>query len=553
MKINAIGNHSINASQLSQNFLDGLLDKKINQMALIAIGLVVAAITAYCLIKLCFKPKAETSQGEDDSQNPGQVAEKEKSEPATESPVIETAQPAESPKTDQKEKSHNIDTPPAEHSKEEPQEKVEKEGSPQPEEVKAGPETPKVEKREPEEILADPKVEPTTVEVEKDDPLTAEEKEARDPHVRNVLLVGRSRSGKSSFLNVLKDMCHIVPPLTLFYTTREPVLTELKIADYTLRVLDTPGLFEQASVDAKEPARTNEELVALIKKIAQEIFGGKDFENVDTIIFTASFETGINPNDVDAMNIFLPELPKETKKHFVITRADNHTDLWREAILEDLPKHKQLKALIENHFGGIDNVLFSSALDVHKNINIEDGDDLHSKIVKVFHDRERLIEFLLPEKEEKDAKERRKSEIIQKAKAFIKAYPYPNLNPLESTYLTAYCQAVEPTLSVGKGGSDPKTPDERQRRFLLIKEAFTHGVESKDLDVDMRTRLSKIKRAAAHSAHSSPMIRESAVSRTLELIDEMSDAQLDNLSKCTVKTPPADPALKPADDADEDI
>ena len=235
MKINVLSDYSINASQLSQNFFDGLLDKKINQMALIAIGLVVAAITAYCLIKLCFKPKAETSPGDDDPKQPGKAEEKEKTEPATESPVIETAQPAKSPKTDQKEKSHNIDTPPAEHSKEEPQEKLEKPASP-------CSETPKIEKKEPVENSADTKFEPTTVEVEKDDPPATEEKEARDPHVRNVLLVGRSRSGKSSFLDVLKDMCHIVPPMTLFYTTREPVLTELKIADYTLRVMDTPVL-----------------------------------------------------------------------------------------------------------------------------------------------------------------------------------------------------------------------------------------------------------------------------------------------------------------------
>ena len=156
-----------------------------------------------------------------------------------------------------------------------------------------------------------------------------------------------------------------------------------------------------------------------------------------------------------------------------------------------------------------------------------------------------MIEHLLPEKEEQDAKERRTSELGQRAEAFKKAYKYPVLEQLESADLTTYCQAVEPELPVGKGGSDPKSPDERQRRFLLIKEAFTDGVQ--DLDVEMRARLSKIKRAATYVR-----TREKAVSLTLKLIDEMSDAQLDNLSKCIVKTPPADPALKPADDAEED-
>ena len=150
-------------------------------------------------------------------------------------------------------------------------------------------------------------------------------------------------------------------------------------------MLWTRQFFEVARADAKEPARTNEELVALMKKIAQEIFGGQGFENVDTVIFTASFETGINSNDVATMNLLLPEVPKETKKNFVITRADLHSDLWRKNLLKDLSQHKDLKELIENHFGGII-VLFSSALDVHKNIDINDSDDLHHEIVKVYTD-----------------------------------------------------------------------------------------------------------------------------------------------------------------------
>jgi predicted GTPase len=62
---------------------------------------------------------------------------------------------------------------------------------------------------------------------------------------RNIMLIGRTRTGKSTIKRILLDPTFVPDEFTL-YSRRDPVVESFHICDnnIVLNIIDTPGLFE---------------------------------------------------------------------------------------------------------------------------------------------------------------------------------------------------------------------------------------------------------------------------------------------------------------------
>lgn len=242
----------------------------------------------------------------------------------------------------------------------------------------------------------------------------ARKKDAADrkaQKVVNVLMVGRSRSGKSTLMEMLQDPFYISPDMNLFYTTAQPKQTEIKLNDYTFRVLDTPGLFENVASNSLINKRSNEEIAQLIEAKISEVFGGEAYGNVDAVIFANSLRTGVNDQDIESIKFFVPKFGTHSKKLFVVTRSEDQTDDVIEKLRNQCAQHVQMGPLIQEEFGGKEQILFTGALSkdylIFKSF-------AQARVLRVIALRERLIDALLPDTVTSAEKEEFHSQEIDK-------------------------------------------------------------------------------------------------------------------------------------------
>merc|ERR1712137_1031336 len=120
---------------------------------------------------------------------------------------------------------------------------------------------------------------------------------------RNVLMVGRTRSGKSTTLEVLKDPCYTPPNDTIFSETVDSKCWSFALkrrsqdgrtVDYSLNLIDTPGLFEVKGGQSGEE-RTNEVIKNTISQCLEN-----EITHIHAIIMFVTFEAGINREDIQA-------------------------------------------------------------------------------------------------------------------------------------------------------------------------------------------------------------------------------------------------------------
>jgi len=196
--------------------------------------------------------------------------------------------------------------------------------------------------------------EPTIAEAERDEVRKIiyrnDEYKFIETETRNVLLVGRTRSGKSTAMEVLKDPCYVPKSDTIFSETVEPAFKSFSIQnivkeqteEVTLNIIDTPGLFEVKDIESGSE-RTNEAIKKTIAKCLEH-----EITNIHIIILFVTFEAGINPNDIKAMQIFLDMFGGSNLKICLcITHADGHDNDWQITRKEELMKYKATKEMIE--------------------------------------------------------------------------------------------------------------------------------------------------------------------------------------------------------------
>jgi len=175
----------------------------------------------------------------------------------------------------------------------------------------------------------------------------------KQAETRNIIFLGRTRSGKSTALGVLKDPFEFTKQCSLFSQTKDPFLFSFTMefnpegkegVNYNINIMDTPGLFERRSSKETDDARNNE----MIKSI---IFKCLEFEitKIHALFFVCSFESGINTEDVQSI-LEMNKLFGGGNKTFslLVTRSETKIAKRRAELEEQIRKVPELQQFFKD-------------------------------------------------------------------------------------------------------------------------------------------------------------------------------------------------------------
>ena len=142
---------------------------------------------------------------------------------------------------------------------------------------------------------------------------------------RNIILVGRSCTGKTTIANVVKDSLHVTSAPHLYSETREPVFHQVSTYDadqdifYFFNFVDIPGLYDQTA-RASEQLSINAVLSFIDNCLKTEI------TNIHMFAFVFNLHGGINEKDIDTMLLFKGKYPQlSANMALIITHCEHMT------------------------------------------------------------------------------------------------------------------------------------------------------------------------------------------------------------------------------------
>ena len=116
----------------------------------------------------------------------------------------------------------------------------------------------------------------------------------------NLLLMGKTRTGKTTVAKVLENPCYVPPDARLHSETKQvtihPVATT-NIDDqriFCFNIIDTPGMFDRVKKESK--SLTNEKIKAAIDKCIND-----DVTNIHLFAFVISCQSNLDREDIQSM------------------------------------------------------------------------------------------------------------------------------------------------------------------------------------------------------------------------------------------------------------
>jgi len=219
--------------------------------------------------------------------------------------------------------------------------------------------------------------------------------------VRNCLLCGRTRSGKTTTMGVLKDPCFSPEKASIFSETQNPKFVSFAINNrndtivqkYTISIIDSPGLFEVKDKEHIDAERTNEVIAQTIARCLEN-----EITNIHCMIMFVTFEAGINRDDIESMKLFLDLFGGSgVSVALCVTHADKHADSWRNSIKEQILRHPELSILLEKEKMPI---MFMGCVDTTDKLYSSE-EDLTEDYKNVYEMRKDMLQFIFAAKEKK--------------------------------------------------------------------------------------------------------------------------------------------------------
>lgn len=167
---------------------------------------------------------------------------------------------------------------------------------------------------------------------------------------RNIILIGRTRTGKSTIADVVNDIAFVSKPPELYSETRtvqfKTISTDTKDNIwYYFNFIDVPGFFD-ISINGKDKL-SNEK----IKSYLQECMT-KNITNIHMFAFVFNLAGGINDRDIDTMIFVKTAYPNLAKyMALVITHCEQLNAEQRKKLIDDFYLHpKVIRSSLKDYF-----------------------------------------------------------------------------------------------------------------------------------------------------------------------------------------------------------
>jgi GTP-binding protein EngB required for normal cell division len=204
---------------------------------------------------------------------------------------------------------------------------------------------------------------------------------------KNILLIGRTRTGKSTIKSLLVNPANVPNDMTLKSGTRDPQFQafHLQKDDVILNIIDTPGLFEHSNNEID--IRDND---MILKTIGFCI--NMEIAKFHAICFVVSLTAGINQEDIMALELLIDYFGPEASNNscLIITHCETTGETQRNKLKKELMEDSHFKKVAPFFKLG---VFFSGSLN---------RDDCDRGLESVYHQynavsvyREILIELFL--------------------------------------------------------------------------------------------------------------------------------------------------------------
>jgi GTP-binding protein EngB required for normal cell division len=201
---------------------------------------------------------------------------------------------------------------------------------------------------------------------------------------RNILLIGRSQIGKSTFKTVLADPTRISDAMKDSSQTEFPLFEQyaVKGTDMIINFIDTPGLFQQT-----KSLPDNTTIMQLIdgyirSKVTQLHF----------VCLCISIETKLNEDDLHTVQKFFTFLGPDIRKNtcLIITKSESKTQQQLSTICKEAQKNLDFKVLASQLKQGI---FFTGS--INRDDWIDTSNSIYQQFENICEHRNKLLKLFI--------------------------------------------------------------------------------------------------------------------------------------------------------------
>ena len=208
---------------------------------------------------------------------------------------------------------------------------------------------------------------------------------------KNILIIGRSRTGKSTIKSLLVNPTKVPKDLTLKADTKQAQFCSFHLQrdNVVLNIIDTPGLFERNTNEVD--IRDNDAILSTIGTCIN-----MEITKFHVVCFAVSLSNGINNEDIKSLELLIGYLGNKISKIscLIITHCESKSEEQRKKLKDELLQDAYFKKISAFFKLGI---MFSGAINPD---DINAGhDSAYNQYFTISDYRTQLIELFLSIKE----------------------------------------------------------------------------------------------------------------------------------------------------------